>query len=91
MSDETKWTRPPYKLAVTPAGKPKIVYGAGDWSIATGADALPETVAAMQLFRAAPALYEALAYARRWLNAEDHDTAFVDAALALARGEGSEG
>ena len=37
--------------------------------------------------RAAPDLYEALKYARRFLKPEDHDTDFVDAALAKARGE----
>lgn len=45
------------------------------------------TTANAHLIAAAPDLYEALAYARRFLKPEDHDTAFVDAALAKAKGE----
>lgn len=33
-----------------------------------------------------PALVSALTYARRFLNEQDHDVAFVDAALRLAKG-----
>ena len=36
---------------------------------------------------AAQDLYEALKYARRFLRAQDHDVAYVDAVLAKARGE----
>lgn len=39
------------------------------------------------LFAASPDLYEALKYARRFLRPGDVDVAFVDAALAKARGE----
>ena len=39
------------------------------------------------LFAAAPDLYEALAYARRFLKREDVDMDYIDAALAKARGE----
>lgn len=40
-----------------------------------------------QLAEQRAALLEALRYARRFLNADDHDTAYVDAAIALAQGD----
>ena len=40
-----------------------------------------------QLTEQRAALLEALRYARRFLNADDHDTAYVDAAIALAQGD----
>lgn len=39
-----------------------------------------------RLIAAAPDLLEALQYARRFLKAQDHDVAFVDAAIAKATG-----
>lgn len=39
-----------------------------------------------RLIAAAPDLLEALIYARRFLKAGDHDTEFVDGAIAKARG-----
>lgn len=42
------------------------------------------------LIAAAPCLYEALQYARRFLNADDHDTDYVDAILAKARNQTKE-
>lgn len=39
------------------------------------------------LFISGPEIFEALAYARRFLDPAKHDVAFVDAALAKARGE----
>ena len=43
-----------------------------------------DSIAYARLFAAAPDLLEALVYARRFLKAEDHDVAFVDAAIAAA-------
>jgi len=40
-----------------------------------------------RLILAAPELLEALKYARRFLNQNDHDVAYVDAAIAKATGE----
>ena len=40
-----------------------------------------------RLTEVAPELLEALKYARRFLNSDDHDTAYVDAAIAKATGE----
>lgn len=46
-----------------------------------------EAEATLALIQAAPDLLEALKYARRFLRAEDHDVAFVDAAIAKVGGE----
>lgn len=40
-----------------------------------------------RLIAAAPELFEALTYARRFLKADDHDTEYVDSILAKATGE----
>lgn len=40
-----------------------------------------------QLTEQRAALLEVLRYARRFLNADDHDTAYVDAAIAIAQGD----
>lgn len=40
-----------------------------------------------RIIATAPELYEALAYARRFLKKADHDTDYVDRVLAKARGE----
>lgn len=42
-----------------------------------------------RLISAAPDLLEALKYARRFLSVKDHDTAYVDAAIAKALGKES--
>lgn len=50
-------------------------------------DAGLEDLPGKELVDAAPDLLEALGYARRFLKVEDHDVAYVDAAIAKARGE----
>lgn len=46
-----------------------------------------KTEAEAQLLAAAPDLLDALKYARRFLNARDHDTALVEAAIQKATQE----
>jgi hypothetical protein len=46
-----------------------------------------ERIANARLIAAAPDLLYALKYARRFLRKEDHDTDYVDAAIAKATGE----
>lgn len=47
-------------------------------SVHTAADAI--------LIAAAPEMLDALRYARRFLNAQDHDTSYIDGVIAKAEG-----
>lgn len=51
-----------------------------------GSACLFENEADYHLIAAAPEMLEALKYARRFLRKEDHDTGYIDAAIAKAEG-----
>lgn len=61
-----------------------------DFHVATAWPINGEMEANANLIAAAPDLYEALCYARRFVNSDDVDTKFIDAALAKARGEAAQ-
>lgn len=46
-----------------------------------------EALAMAHLFKASPALFKALTYARRFMKPEDVDVNYIDGVLAYARGE----
>lgn len=63
--------------------------GISHWADSPGACreiSVEEQNANAHLIAAAPDLLEALVYARRFLRPEDHDTGYVDAAIAKAFG-----
>ena len=49
-----------------------------------------EALATAHLFKASPALYKALTYARRFMKPEDVDVQYIDNVLSYARGETDE-
>lgn len=49
-----------------------------------------EALATAHLFKASPALYKALTYARRFMKPDDIDVQYIDNVLAYARGETAE-
>lgn len=71
--------------AIDYAGETFIKAEANGVTIATLSNYSPtERRANARLIAAAPDLLEALRYARRFLRPSEHDTAFVDAAIASA-------
>ena len=50
-----------------------------------------EALAMAHLFKASPALFKALTYARRFMKPEDVDVKYIDNVLAYARGEQTDG